>query len=193
MSSVVVEPPERRPSPWRWFALFVGAVAAALMVPFLLAAPTINRWFTSFEDRSGATWTVALVVVALLAVDIVAPVPSSIVAAFAGVTFGAWLGSALVFAGLGIGCALGYAGASRVRPGLLRKRRGAAAVASASAMRARDGAMAIVVARPVPLLAEATVVVAGLTAMRKPAFAGACAVGNGVVAVLFAALPATVG
>ncbi len=193
MSSVAADPPAPTPSAWRWSALFVGAVAAALMVPFVLAAPVVDRWFTSFENRSGATWGVALVVVALLAVDIVAPVPSSIVAAFAGVTFGPWLGSGLVFVGLGIGCSLGYAGASRLRPGLQRNPRGARAVASASALRARDGAFALVLTRPVPLLAEATVVVAGLTTMRKPAFATACAVGNAVVAALFAALPAVVG
>jgi hypothetical protein len=73
---------------------------------------------------------------------------------------------------------------------MLRSSWGSSALQSASALRERDGALALVVARPVPLLAEATVVVAGLTSMRRSTFAGACGLGNLVVAALFAGLRA---
>ncbi len=180
-------------SPWWWFVGLVGATCAALLVPFVMFGPTVDRWFASFEDRSSATWLVASIVVALLAVDIVAPVPSSLVAAFAGVTFGAWVGSLLVFAGLGISCGLGYLFASSARAGMQRHRWGASALRSAAAVRGRHRAFAIVAARPIPLLAEATVVAAALTPMRRATFVGSCCAGNLVAAMMFAGLPALLG
>lgn len=180
-------------SPWWWFLALVGAVCAALLVPFVLFGPAVDRWYSSFEGRSAATWLVAWIVVALLAVDIVVPVPSSVVAAFAGVTFGAWVGSLLVFVGLSLSCALGYLLASSVRAGMQRRRWGASALRSATSVRVRHSAFAIVAARPIPLLAEATVVVAALTPMRRITFVGSCCAGNLVVTLIFAVLPALLG
>jgi uncharacterized membrane protein YdjX (TVP38/TMEM64 family) len=177
----------------RWFGLFVGAVAVCLLVPFLLAAPAVDVWFESFEQRSGATLGVALVVVSLLAIDIVAPVPSSLVAAFAGVAFGSVMGSLLVFCGLTIGCMLGYAGALTAGRRMASGARSRTALAAASRLSDREGALALFVARPVPLLAEATVVVAGLTGMRWTVFLPVCITANVLVAVLFAGIPGAIG
>ena len=174
----------------RWLLLFIGAVAVALLVPFLIAGSAVDRWFAEFEARDVAGGLTALVVIALLTVDVIAPIPSSLVAALAGVTLGPVVGSLVVFIGLGLGCIFGYwvgcASTARIRA----VRPTGRAVAAAAAIRSRDAAIAVVVARPIPLLAEATVVVAGMSSMRRRRFAAACVLGNAIVAVLFAAIPA---
>lgn len=177
---------------WRWLALFVGAVALALMVPFLIAAPSVDRWFANFEASAAATGLTALVVIGLLTVDIVAPVPSSLVAALAGVAFGPLLGSVIVFVGLSLGCMVGYVIGHLARSRLDAARPSRRADAAARAIHSRGSAVAVVMARPVPLLAEATVVVAGLAGMRRTTFAVSCLVANAGVAILFAALPAVI-
>jgi uncharacterized membrane protein YdjX (TVP38/TMEM64 family) len=180
----------------RWLLLFVGAVAIALLVPFLVAAPAVDRWFAGFEADAVATVLTAAVVIGLLTVDVVAPVPSSLVAAFAGVTFGPIVGSLLVFVGLSIGCAVGYVIGRRVGRSVggtrYGRRAGRRVLATAAAIHSRDAAIAVVVTRPVPLLAEATVVVAGLSGMRRTTFAFACLAANAVVAILFAGVPGTI-
>lgn len=177
---------------WRWLTLFVGAVAGALLVPFLIAAPAVDRWFAEFETTAAATGLTALVVIGLLTIDVVAPIPSSLVAALAGAAFGPFLGAAIVFVGLSLGCTVGYlvGGAARTRIGAGRSSR--RAFAAASAIHSRDGAVAVIVTRPVPLLAEATVVVAGLSGMHRTTFAISCLVANAGVAILFAAVPAMI-
>jgi hypothetical protein len=53
-------------------------------------------------------------------------------------------------------------------------------------VRSSESTIALMVCRPVPLLAEATVVVAGLTRLATLRFIAACAVANVFVALLFA-------
>jgi uncharacterized membrane protein YdjX (TVP38/TMEM64 family) len=170
-------------------AAFVGAVAVALMIPFLIAGSAVDHWFAQFEARDVGGGVVALVAIALLAVDVVAPVPSSVVAALAGVALGPVVGASVVFVGLGLGCIIGYGLGSASATRLRAVRSAGRALAAATAIHSRHAAIAVIVARPIPLLAEATVVVAGLTRMPRRRFAAACGLGNAIVAVLYAAVP----
>jgi uncharacterized membrane protein YdjX (TVP38/TMEM64 family) len=128
-------------------------------------------------------------VVGLLTVDIVAPIPSSLVAALAGTVFGPLLGSVIVFVGLSLGCVVGYAIGRLARTRLDATGTRRRAYVAATAIHSRGSAVAVIVARPVPLLAEATVVVAGLAGMHRARFMVSCLVANAGVAILFAALP----
>jgi uncharacterized membrane protein YdjX (TVP38/TMEM64 family) len=128
----------------------------------------------------------AAIGVTLLVVDVVLPVPSSVVMVLHGALFGAVAGSLLSMAGaVGAtvaGYLLGRGGAplvARVAPPAEQDR--------AAALLGRWGPLAIVVTRPLPLLAETTAIVAGTTrALSVPRVALWAAVGAAAPAVAYA-------
>ncbi len=134
-------------------ALLLGlfAVVEALHVP-LLTDP--SPWL----ERGGPV--AAALGVGLLVGDVVLPVPSSLVMVANGAVFGFALGAALSLAGSVGGTLLGFAigrrggpWAARLVPDEQRERAGR--------LLERWGALAIVVTRPLPLLADTAAVLAG--------------------------------
>ncbi|MDK3255250.1 TVP38/TMEM64 family protein [Blastococcus capsensis] len=118
-------------------------------------------------------------------VDVVLPVPSSLVMIAHGAVFGPLVGTVLSIAGsLGaalVGFALGRrggAGLDRLVPAEQRRR--------ADALLDRWGVLAIVVTRPVPLLAETTVILAGMSRLGWGRSALAAMVGSLPAALLYA-------
>jgi hypothetical protein len=91
----------------------------------------------------------------------VLPVPSSIVSTAAGVLLGFWRGTAVVFAGMTAGCLLGYAVGSR-SSAVARRVVGEDGLVRAADLVRRYGDWVLVACRPVPVLAEASVIFAGL-------------------------------
>lgn len=122
--------------------------------------------------------------VGLLVVDVAVPVPSSAVMIAHGSAFGVALGAALSTLG-GLGAALVGFGVGRCAGGARRE-----GGDRASGLLDRWGAVAIVVTRPVPVLAETTAVVAGASPMRWWTLALASVAGTVPGAVLYAAVGA---
>lgn len=127
------------------------AVVEAVGVP-LLTDP--SPWL----DRGG--WAAVLIGTGLLVVDVVLPVPSSVIMVANGAIFGVVVGSILSF--------VGSTGAAMV--GFLIGRRGGsllgrvvtpAEIEQANRLLDRWGLLAIIVTRPVPLLAETMAIIAG--------------------------------
>jgi uncharacterized membrane protein YdjX (TVP38/TMEM64 family) len=129
------------------FMLAGFLVAEALGVPLLTAPPD------GFAD--GGLWA-APVGAALLVTDVLLPVPSSLVMTALGAILGFAAGAVVCWtAGTGsalIGFWLGRRGVGRVaRPERIER------------MLARYGVPAIAMTRPIPILAETTMIVAGLS------------------------------
>lgn len=106
----------------------------------------------------------ALAGVGLLVVDVLLPVPSSLVMVANGAIFGVVAGTALSLVGsvgaAAVGFGLGRRGGgmvARVVPTNERER--------ADRLLARWGTLAVIATRPVPLLAETTVIMAGASSM----------------------------
>jgi uncharacterized membrane protein YdjX (TVP38/TMEM64 family) len=160
-------------------ALF--ALAEALQLP-LLQAP--DRWLAS----GGAA--AAALSVGLLVADVLLPIPSSVILVANGALFGVAGGTALSLLGsLGaaaFGFALGRRG-SRVIERLATP----AQKARADALLARWGALAVLVTRPVPLLAETTVILAGASPMGWARMLAASAAGALPACLLYAITGAT--
>jgi uncharacterized membrane protein YdjX (TVP38/TMEM64 family) len=133
----------------------------------------------------GAPVAAAAVGVGLLVLDVVLPVPSSLVMIAHGAAFGPLLGAALSLLG-SLGAALvGFAAGRRGGP-LLNRLVSADERRRADALLARWGVLAIVVTRPVPLLAETTVILAGASPLGWRRTAVAALVGSVPAAVLYA-------
>lgn len=146
----------------RW-SLFVIIILGLILVPFALFEGSVNGFFAGL--RGGADerpWLFGLWVAALMAGDVFLPVPSSIANAAVGSVCGWWMGGVYAFLGLTAGCYLGYALGSFAGPTILGKLLGEKQEAHLRALQSKIGFWAWVVCRPIPVLAEASVLVAGL-------------------------------
>lgn len=144
----------------RWFVI-LSTLALLILVPFVLFEEYFNQLGERIAHGGASSWTVAFAIAALLGSDVFLPVPSSVVSAAAGVLLGFWKGAVAVWIGMSVSCLIGYLVGAR-SSNLTRRFVGDAGLARASAIAHRYGDMAIVLCRPVPVLAEATVILAGL-------------------------------
>jgi uncharacterized membrane protein YdjX (TVP38/TMEM64 family) len=131
----------------------------------------------------------ALVGVGLLLVDVVLPVPSSLVMVLHGALFGVIVGTCLSLCG-GVGATLVGFGLGRRGGALLNRLVSSDERERADRLLTRWGELAIVVTRPVPLLAEATAMLAGASPIRWTRAAFAALVGTLPAALLYAVVGA---
>jgi uncharacterized membrane protein YdjX (TVP38/TMEM64 family) len=162
-------------------------LVTAVLVPFLLfggAFTTFAEWLTR-----GTLPVRVLVpaVIALLALDVVLPVPSSLISAAAGAVMGFWGGTVTVWLGMTAGCILGYAAGARIAP-LARRFIGDADLRRAGQLLDRHGMWALAACRAVPVLAEASVVFSGLTRTRLRPFLLISSLSNLAIAATYSAV-----
>ena len=172
----------------RWAILWILLIGM-VMLPFLLFEQQFNT-FAEYVTRSDASrWLVASAVFSLLALDVFLPVPSSIVSTASGVLLGFTIGTAVVWGGMMVGCLLGYAVGSR-GSGAARRLVGVDGIERAARLVKRYGDLTIVLCRPVPVLAEASVVFAGLVRANYSRFLRLTATSNLGIAAGYAAVGA---
>lgn len=170
--------------------LICATVLAAIVAPFVLT----GEWVASFADgvvaRSGARWVVATLLGGLLAADVLLPVPSSFVATAAGASLGFWGGAITSFAGTTLGALIGYGIGVSVGAAGLRRLLDEVELDRARRIAARAGPAAIVLCRAIPVLAEATTLLAGASRMPFAPFAAAVCLANAGVSAAYAAVGA---
>jgi len=146
------------------WTLILAGLLAFILVPFVLFEEPLSAW-TLARMRANPGGSFALVTAAL-ASDIFLPVPSSIVSTLAGAFLGFPLGLAASWLGMTIGSIAGYWFGATAGRAVIEKAAGSPReLERATALRERYGDWAIIAARPVPVLAEATVIAAGFTKM----------------------------
>jgi uncharacterized membrane protein YdjX (TVP38/TMEM64 family) len=174
-------------------ALLFGVLALLVAVPFLLFGDFFDALMSGAAAQqlleSLGMWA-GPAAVALLAVDLLLPIPASAIMAALGMLYGPLVGGVLAAAGsFAAGC-LGY-GLCRLfgRPAascLL----GAKELPAAERRFDRIGAWLIVLSRALPLLPEVLVCMAGLVRMPAARFLMALACGSVPVGFVFAGLGA---
>jgi len=180
----------RRPVPLlRWLA-----IAAVLML--VIGVPLIFRdQFMAASDAILAAaderpLAAAAFIIAALTLDLFLPVPNGVTNTLAGAAFGFSVGTLVIWLGLMGASLAGYAfGRWAARP-LAQRLLGADDVARAHALAERAGPIALILSRPVPVLAEAMAIAAGVAGMSFARFALVMALANMGVAMLFAAIGA---
>jgi uncharacterized membrane protein YdjX (TVP38/TMEM64 family) len=183
-----------RPPRLSRYLLLSAAVLTAFLLVFLLAeALSLPLTDEPTGLLAGGGAVTAAVGVGLLVVDVVLPVPSSLVMVAHGALFGIALGAVLSLVGA-VGAALaGYCLGQWTGPPVVRRVCSAAEREQASVLVGTWGLFAVVASRPVPLLAETVAVVAGAERLGVWRVAGASAVGALPGAVLYAAAGALGG
>jgi membrane protein DedA with SNARE-associated domain len=172
----------------RWAFVWLILVAIVL-VPFFLFEDAFNAFAEQIARGEASTGGAALAIGGLLAFDVFLPVPSSIVSTAAGVLLGLWRGGAVVWIGMMTGCLVGYWVGRRSTP-LARRLVGADGLVRAGTLANRYGPWAVVLCRPVPVLAEATVIFAGLVRAPLARFLALTASSNLGIAAGYAAIGA---
>jgi uncharacterized membrane protein YdjX (TVP38/TMEM64 family) len=130
----------------------------------------------------------AMLVIGLLAADIILPVPSSVVIAFAGKMLGFWGGTVAAWCGMTVGAVVAF-GLTRKfgRPMALRFATNSD-LERMDALASRLGVLVLTLARPVPILAEASVLLMGTTRLQWWRFLAAVGLSNLGIAAAYAAL-----
>ncbi len=149
----------------RW--LLLGALVLALiLIPFFLFGEQIESWTNDFVHSAAARpgW-VALVLGLLLAVDILLPIPSSFVSTTTGFMLGFVGGTLTSLAGMTISCTAGFWLALKIGRPLTDRLVGNDELQRLENLQRRIGDWVIIVSRPVPVLAEASVLFAGTSRM----------------------------
>jgi uncharacterized membrane protein YdjX (TVP38/TMEM64 family) len=144
----------------RWAILWTVLIGLVL-VPFFLFEDQFNALAARMTQSGTAASLVALAIIGLLASDVLLPIPSSIVSTAAGVLLGFWKGVAAIWVGMMVACVIGYALGAWTSEAA-RRFVGDAGLARAQRLVDRYGDWTIVLCRPVPVLAEASVIFAGL-------------------------------
>lgn len=171
--------------------LLIAGLLVAILGPWLV----LDGWM----QGAGASWLEAVrarplaaagAVVTLLAADVVLPVPSSIVAVFAGGVLGFAWGATAIWTGLMLGCGVGYAIGARPGRRLARRVVGPAQLAALERRGSAVGPLALILARGVPVLAEASVIAAGAARVDLRLFMVSVAVANAIVALAYAGVGA---
>ena len=172
----------------RWLVLSV-VLAALILIPFALFEEEFNQLAERLAQGDAARWYVAAALGGLLASDVLLPIPSSVVSAAAGVLLGFVEGALVVWAGMTVSCGIGYWIGAR-SSGAARRFVGGDGLARAASLAVRYGDLALILCRPVPVLAEATIIVGGLVKAPLGRFMAICAAANAGVAVSYAAIGA---
>ncbi|WP_260963044.1 3-dehydroquinate synthase [Pseudomonas citri] len=179
---------QKGPAAHFWLSLlcFSGLVIASFLlfeqqIQGLLAQ--LNLYLPSTPTQ---TFNVALLLIALLALDVVLPVPSSMVALLAVAMLGSLGGYLVIFIGLCLGAGLGYAlGAGYFR--LLAGRLGLHQ-RQPGQLGYRLGTLSLICLRGIPVLAETSVVAAGMQRYPLPAFLLVTTLANAGLALAYSAI-----
>ncbi|HYF80358.1 MAG TPA: VTT domain-containing protein [Symbiobacteriaceae bacterium] len=147
--------------------LAIFAVAQWLQIP-LLTDPT--PWLSRGRPLA------ASISFGLLLADVLIPVPSSLLMIANGTLFGLWGGAALSLAG-GLGAALAGWAIGRRGGALLARTLTPGERDTARRLVERWGVLAIIITRPVPVLAETVAIMAGAVGMSMPRVALGAAAG----------------
>ncbi len=179
-----------------WAALGV-LVAAFILVPFAAVGSRLEAWTAAaLSPGDGSVLPLALLVAGLLGADIVLPVPSSIVSTAAGYYLGLVAGTLASFAGMTASCLAGYwIGAAWGRAAAVRLVGPSQLDAMVGRME-RRGVWAVAVGRPIPVLAEASVLLAGVARLPFRRFLIVSSLSNLGISLVYSAagaLSATAG
>ncbi|MEI6419464.1 MAG: VTT domain-containing protein, partial [Sphingomonadales bacterium] len=174
------------PARWRWW-LLAAALLVLLLLPWLLVGDALAALIADSADALRARpWAGIGLVVLLLALDPVLPVPSSLVGVAGGSALGLEVAAMAIWVGQMAGCALGYWLGRRPGRQLAARLTGDRTLAGLAAWRGPVAPLLLVLSRPVPVLAEAVVIMAGAGRMAMGPFVASTALANLALALVYA-------
>lgn len=175
----------KHPFPIRTVILFV-AVCLLVLVSFFLWAEPIDNWVHASVQRNATNkLVVALLLFSVLSSDILLPIPSCLVSMMCGLYLGFWYGTLASFAAMSVSAAIGYL-IGLYASGWAKKLIGEKDMQALQALQAKGGALVLLGLRGVPVLAEVSLVFAGLGRYPLKQTVLQVAVGNALISGFYA-------
>lgn len=171
---------------WRPVVL-VSCVLLILVLPFFLFAEPIEAWYADFKTDPPGPALTSGIVVGLLAGDIFLPIPSTVIMPFAGAQLGIVLGALTSWFGLSLGCIVGFALAKWLGRPVARWFTKAEDLESMESASDRFGPLFLILARPIPVFAEASILLVGVNRLTWRRFLPPVLASNLVIAIGYAA------
>ncbi|MBN1909556.1 MAG: VTT domain-containing protein [Pirellulales bacterium] len=168
--------------------LLIAGVLAVPLVPFAILGQGFEDRLETWLEGSLSPAMMATAVVGLLAGDLLLPVPSSLVSTVAGRALGVPGATAASWLGLMLGAAIGFGLARWLGRPLALRFSNKDDLARMHALAARFGPFVLVVARPLPVLAEASVLLLGTTDLSWRRFFVPVALANLGIALAYSLL-----
>ena len=169
-----------------WIILSV-VLLALILGPFFLFEARMNAWVESLLTPEASKGAIAVGIASVLASDVFLPVPSSIVSTAAGALLGFAAGVAVSTAGMTAGCMLGYLCGQKFGVPLVRRMVRERDLEEVTARFRRGADWALATMRPVPVLAEASALVAGVAGVPFGRFVGVTALANAGISTVYCA------
>lgn len=155
----------------------LGAISFIVLVTFglalLLDLPFLSDPKEFLADNGAIAATSGVV---LLALDILLPIPSSIIMATMGNLFGIAMGALLSYTGMMLSCLLGY-GIGRLWGAKWMKSADPEKQKRSIQILEKWGGFALIVTRPIPVLSESVVVLSGIKKMPLKTVFVTCSIG----------------
>ncbi len=168
--------------------LWIAVILAIPVVPLVVFGDTMEERFASWLDATLPSSSVVMLVIGLLVADILLPVPSSVVTTFSGRMLGFWGGTAASWCGMTAGAMIVFGLARACGRPLVQRLTTADELERVNAMAARTGIFVLVLSRPIPVLAEASVLLMATTRLACWRFMAAVSLSNLGIAAAYSAL-----
>jgi len=170
----------------RWLTLF-AIILAIILTPFFIFGPGLEERIHSFLKTAGNHHIVtSITIFSLLASDILLPIPSSMVSTASGFLLGFPAGFAASWLGMTTACLAGYWIGLKSRQQISRSLLKKEDIMKLEQMNRKFGDWFIAAARAIPVLAEASVLFAGIGAMSFPRFIAITILSNAVISAVYA-------
>lgn len=170
--------------------LLTSAILILLLIPFVLFGDPLDNWTNSFFQSEPSNLIASLVIGSLLSIDVIAPVPSSILSTAGGYFLGFIGGTIISLVGMTISCLIGYwIGAKFGRAAALRLV-DTKEISGFESLQKKYGDWIIIISRSVPLLAETSVLFAGIGRMKFNRFISMVTISNLGISMVYAAVGA---
>ncbi len=172
-----------------WQPLFWIAVALAVpIVAFLCFGDVLEAKVSGWLDPPPGPGMLAALTVVVLASDILLPVPSSLVSTIAGAQLGIVLATMASWLGMMLGAMLGFQLARSCGRPLAAKLSSPDDLGRMDRLAQRYGASILIASRALPVLAEAAVLLMGLTQLSWRKFLPAVMLSNLGIAFVYSVL-----
>lgn len=170
--------------------LRIAALVLAIpIIPFLILGgylePQIEAYLKG-EWLLQNRWAAVVIILAALCLDILLPVPSSAVCTLAGAVFGTFGGFIVNWLGLSLGSLIGYEVARQLSARPQEPPTAPTLVGQALPRTQRYGIWVLALSRGIPLLAEASVIAAGIWKVPRRQAWSVIGLANAVIAGIYA-------
>ena len=145
----------------KWIILIV-VILFLILIPFSIFNNSIENWTNYFLNSSPPKLVLGLVIGGLLAIDILAPVPSSIISTASGYFLGFIMGTLISLTGMTISCIIGYILGSKFGNPISKKFVGDLEINKLEKLQNKYGNWIIIISRAVPVMSEASIFMAGI-------------------------------